>query len=198
MTKVSFILALHERLSDLPKADVEERLRFYSEMIEDRMEEGVSEEAAVAAVGTVEQIAEQIRADFIPEEYPISPDKKSTKWWVVLLLILGSPIWVSLLVAVVAVILSLYISLWAVIVSFWAAFGSAFGGAIGAIVTGVGLLFAGHSVPGLAFLAAGLVCAGISIFLFYGCKLATKGTVAMTGKIMKCCGKRREVARCEN
>lgn len=39
MTKLQFLMALHEKLSGLPRE--EERLSFYSEMIEDRMEEGL-------------------------------------------------------------------------------------------------------------------------------------------------------------
>ena len=51
MTKLKFLLLLNERLSHLPSKEVEERLAFYSEMIEDRMEEGLSEEEAVSEVG---------------------------------------------------------------------------------------------------------------------------------------------------
>ena len=57
MTKLKFLLSLHDKLSDLPQNEVEERLSFYSEMIEDRMEEGVSEEEAVSARGSVDEIA---------------------------------------------------------------------------------------------------------------------------------------------
>ena len=62
MTKIKFLLSLHDKLSGLPQDEVEERLNFYSEMIEDRIEEGFSEEDAVAAVGSVDEIAEQIVA----------------------------------------------------------------------------------------------------------------------------------------
>ena len=55
--------------------------------------------------------------------------------WEIVLLVLGSPIWLSLLIAAFAVILSLYISLWAVIISFWAVFGSFIGCALGSIVS---------------------------------------------------------------
>ena len=48
MTKQAFLAALGERLVGLPQKDIEERLTFYSEMIDDRMEEGLSEEEAVA------------------------------------------------------------------------------------------------------------------------------------------------------
>ena len=37
MTKLKFLLSLHERLRDFPQDEVEERLGFYSEMIEDRV-----------------------------------------------------------------------------------------------------------------------------------------------------------------
>ena len=60
MTKVNFLFELRDKLSGLPTEDIEERLNFYSEMIEDRMEEGLSEEDAVAAIGTTDEIAKQI------------------------------------------------------------------------------------------------------------------------------------------
>lgn len=68
MTKLKFLLSLHEKLSKLPEDDVQERLSFYSEMIEDRMEEGLSEEDAVLAVGTVDNIASQIIAELVPDK----------------------------------------------------------------------------------------------------------------------------------
>ena len=64
MNKREFLARLRKELSGLPQSDREERLAFYSEMIDDRMEEGLSEEDAVSAVGSVEEIAAQIVADF--------------------------------------------------------------------------------------------------------------------------------------
>ena len=57
MTKYEFILALSNRLKHLPKKDVEERIGFYVEMIEDRMEDGLAEAEAVAGVGNINDIA---------------------------------------------------------------------------------------------------------------------------------------------
>ena len=51
---------LREELMGLPQDEIEERLDFYSEMIEDRMEEGLSEEVAVAEIGIPAEIAAQI------------------------------------------------------------------------------------------------------------------------------------------
>ena len=50
MNKLEFIAELRDRLSGLPQGEVEERLSFYSEMIDDRMEDGVSEKEAVLCV----------------------------------------------------------------------------------------------------------------------------------------------------
>ncbi len=197
MTKIKFLLSLHERLSDLPQDDVEERLNFYSEMIEDRMEEGLSEEAAVSAVGTVDEIASQIEADIsngkITEEN-IKP-KKRLKTGEIVLLALGSPIWISLLIAVFAVILSLYVSLWAVVISLWAAFGSVIACAFYGIASGVGLALSGNSLTGIAIVGAGLVCAGLSVFLLFGCKAVTRGALVLAKKMVlwvKSCFTRKE------
>ena len=140
MTKMNFLLLLHDKLSALPPDEAEERLTFYSEMIEDRMEEGLSEEEAVAAVGTVDEIAAQILADLPPSATssgePHKP-KRRPKGWEIVLLALGSPIWLSLLIAAFAVALSLYASLWAVIVSLWAVFVSVAVTALSSVAVGV-------------------------------------------------------------
>ncbi len=185
MTKLRFILSLKDRLSGLPQDDVEERLSFYSEMIEDRMEEGLSEEEAVMAVGSVDEIAEQIMSDISPSKITkerIKP-KRQLKAWELLLLVLGSPLWLSLGIAVFAVIISLYISLWSVIISLWAVFGSLAGCSLGILVTGIVFAFRGNALNGVAMFGAGILCAGLSIFMFYGCKAATKGVLVLTKKI---------------
>ena len=115
-----------------------------------------------------------------------------------MLLVLGSPIWLSLAVAALAVILSLYVTLWAVIVSLWGAFGAIVGCAFGGIVAGIGFAVGGYEISGIAMIGAGLVCAGLAIFLFLGCKAATKGGLLLTKKItlgMKKCFAKKEEAR---
>ena len=63
MNKENFILELKKSLSELPEKEVDERIAFYTEMLDDRIEEGLSEEEAVAAVGTVDEIVAQIIAE---------------------------------------------------------------------------------------------------------------------------------------
>ena len=62
MDKLTFLGLLRQGLNGLPQEDIEERIGFYSEMIDDRMEEGLSEAEAVAGVGSVEEIVPQIIA----------------------------------------------------------------------------------------------------------------------------------------
>ena len=63
MTKKEFISELQKMLSKLPSREVRERLIFYSEMIDDKIEEGFTEEDAVDSIGSPIQIAAQISND---------------------------------------------------------------------------------------------------------------------------------------
>ena len=177
MTKYEFVTTLTHRLSHLPREAVEERVNFYIESIEDRIEDGVPEEEAVAAVGSPEEIAAQIMGE-LPRpafEVPRKEQKRRPSAVETVLLILGAPNWLSLLIAAFAVVLSVYISLWAVIISLWAIFASFVGCALGGIVGGAFLAFT-NGASGVFLIGAGLFCAGASVLLFHGCKAATKGT----------------------
>jgi uncharacterized membrane protein len=155
-------------------------------MIEDRMEEGLSEEEAVLAVGSVEEIIAQIMAD----TPPVKKTKRQMKAWEIVLLVLGSPIWLSLGIAAVSVIFSIYVVLWSVIVSLWAVFGTIVACSFAGVVAGVIFAIVGKGLAGMAMIGAGIVFAGLSIFVFYGCKAATKGVLLLTKK----CFTKKEVA----
>lgn len=185
MIKQEFLAQLRKELSGLPQDDIEERLTFYGEMIEDRMEEGLSEEEAVSAIGSVDEIVAQIIADtpLVKIAKERIKAKRQLKAWEIVLLALGSPIWIPLGIATVTVIISFYISLWAVIISLWAIFVSMVGCSFGSIVAGIVFAYNGNVLTSAAMIAAGLVCAGLSIFMFYGYKAATKGILILTKKI---------------
>ena len=185
MDKQAFLTALRSGLSGLPQDDIEERLTFYGEMIDDRMEEGLSEEEAVAAIGEVSEIVRQAVADTplakIAKER-IRP-KRRLKTWEIVLLALGSPIWLALAIAAAAVLFAVIVSLWSVILSLWAVFASLAVSAVAAVPTGAFFAVGGHGAAGLAMLSAGLVCAGLTILLFFGCMGAMKGILRLTKKI---------------
>lgn len=184
MNKQDFLAQLRKGFSGLPKDDVEERLTFYGEMIEDRMEEGLSEEDAISAVGTVEEIVAHVVGDIplakIAKERITS--KRRLNGWEIVLLILGAPIWLSLAIAAVAVVFSLYVCLWSVIVSLWAVFGSLIGCAFGSVVAGAVFVCTGNTLHGIAMIGASAVLAGLSILTYFACKAATKAAVILTKK----------------
>lgn len=57
MTKEEFLTALRGYLAGMPQADLERTLQYYREMIDDRIEDGMSEEQAVADVGDPAELA---------------------------------------------------------------------------------------------------------------------------------------------
>lgn len=178
MKKLEFLALLQEELSGLPRDEVQEQLAFYSEMIDDRMEEGLTEEEAVARMGDAGQIASQIL-----RELPFPKPKKRFSGWNILLLVLGFPLWFPLLIAAFSVVLSLSVSLWSVVISLWSVFASVAVCTPAGILTGILLIIRGYLSSGIAMIAAGLVCAGVAIFLFFGCKAVTAGILWLTKKI---------------
>jgi uncharacterized membrane protein len=100
------------------------------------------------------------------------------------LLAIGSPIWFSMLVAIFAVIISLFASIFAICVSLWAVFISFVATALSCTVIGVVFIFNAGAPIGFATIAAGLVLAGLSIFTFIGCRVATKGIILLIQKVI--------------
>lgn len=177
MTKREFLTALRKCLSELPGEEIEQQLHYYSEMIDDRMEEGLSEEEAVGKIGDLEEIIDQL---------PKPPEKKRRlKTGEIILLALGLPLWLPLLIAAVAVVFSLYISWWAVLVSLWATFASLVACGFAGMIAGIGFIVEGFTASGLFVIGAALFCAGLALFLFFGCKHLSGGTVKLTVNAFK-------------
>ncbi len=185
MNKNEFLNQLCLQLNGLPQADIEERLNFYSEMIDDRIEDGLSEEEAVCGIGSVDEIVAQILSE-IPLTKLVKErikTKRRLKAWEIVCLVLGSPVWLSLLISAAAVVISVYAVLWSVIICLWAAEVSLWGCAFGGIVSGTAVALFQNVPSGVLLIGCGLICAGLSIFWFFGCKAATKGALWLTKKI---------------
>ena len=198
MNKTEFLTELEIALSGLPSEDIQKSLDFYTEMIEDRIEDGLSEQDAVSQVGLPQEIAKQILMDtpitrLVKQK--IKPKRRLGAWEIVLLL-LGSPLWLSLLIAMLSVVLAVYVSLWSVVVSLWAS-GAAFGGCvIGGIASAVIIFTSGQNAfAGIVMIAIAMLFVGICILFFFVCRAATKGMVWLTKRItlfVKSCFLRKE------
>ena len=186
MTKQEFLEKLEASLDGLPKDDIAERISFYSEMIDDRIEEGLSEEDAVADIGSIDDIVfEMLKETSIAKlvKEKIKPNRK-LKTWEIVLIWAGSPVWFPLLIAAAAVVFSLYVSVWAIIISFWAVFGASSASFVGGIAGSVILFTLGRALEGVAMIGASFVFAGLAIFAFFGCKCVTKSILKLTKKAL--------------
>lgn len=119
MTRDEFLGRLGELLACLPAEQVEETKAFYAEAIADRMEDGMSEEEAVAAMGTPGEVAEATLDDLpaVPRAIAKTLRRSTVLLWV--LTIVGSPVWVPLLAAFAAVAVTVYICIWVLALCVW-------------------------------------------------------------------------------
>ena len=182
MHKQEFLAALRNALSGLPQNELEERLTFYEEMIDDRMEEGIPEAQAVAGIGTVDEIRAQVIAE-IPLQRLVKEKvkpKRSLRAWEIMLIVLGFPVWGPLLIAAGAIVFSLYLVAWALILSLWAVEVSLWAAVLTGLAAAAVHVIKGAIPPALMLLGAAIFAAGLSIFLFFGCLAASRSLVRLT------------------
>lgn len=66
MRKEEFLTALRAGLTGLSPEGVEKLVEFCSEMIDDRMEDGLTEKEAVAAAGSLDELIQQAKTELLP------------------------------------------------------------------------------------------------------------------------------------
>ena len=186
MNKQEFIAAIKNGLAGLPQQDIDRSAEFYAEMIDDRTDEGISEEEAVASLGSVDEIVSQVLSETsLPKlvKAKIKP-KRSLRVWEIVLLILGSPVWFSLLIAAISVFFALYVVIWSLVITVFAVDLSL---AVGGLAGMLGLFTyfaAGNFAGGLLMAGAGLICAGLSVLLFFASFQFTKLIIVFSKKII--------------
>ena len=184
MTKKEFLSSLRSKLQGLPPSDIDERISFYSEMIDDRMDEGKSEEEAVSEIGNVDDVVMDIAKDtplvkLVKEK--MKP-KGRIRPWEIVLLVLGFPLWFPLLITFFVLVLVFWIVIWVLAIVTYvleAAFAAT-------SVAGV-VAFAAYFLNGqtnYTALGASVMCAGAAILMVFGCIGATKGCIALTKSII--------------
>jgi len=186
MNKNEFLTTLRERLNGLPEEDIIKSIDFYGEMLDDRIEDGMSEEEAVSDLGNIEEIISQIlSAVSLPKlvKEKVKP-KRALKAWEIVLLVLGAPLWIPLLVTVILTVLAIYLSVWSVIISLYAVDLSIAVSGLACIGVAVALLFDGQFVPAGVVFGAGLVCMGLAILLLFAFNLVTKGILWVSKKVL--------------
>jgi uncharacterized membrane protein len=186
MNKPEFISILSDRLTALPATEVDKSVAYFSEMIDDRVEDGMSEDEAVASFESIDEIIEKIMYETplpVLMKARMKPKGPLSKINIVLI-ILGFPIWFSLLVAGFAVVLSFYVSVWAVIVSLYATVLSLAVSGIFVIVF-CPLYFASGIASGLFIIGCGLFGIGLAALAFSPVKALSKLLIRLTAWFLK-------------
>jgi uncharacterized membrane protein len=182
MTKTEFLQRLAKLLRGMDPEDLAQWLAYYSEMIDDYMEEGHTETVAVGMVGSVEALARQIRTDAgLPANAAETEQSARRKW---LIGLCTAPLWLPVVLAagivalavaaaVAAVVFVLVLGVLAVVLAVCgtaislviALYGAVVGliaGGLGIALSGVVMLFS-HPLQGLFTFGAGLVLIGLAL-----------------------------------
>lgn len=193
MTKNEFLTALANRLLSLPRDDAQKSVDYYSEMIDERIEEGLSEDEATKAVGSIDDIASLILSETQVEdtsknaignnEISATP-KRKLKTYELVLIIAGSPIWAPILLALIIVAFALFIVIWAVIISCFAATLSFGAGTLSGIVAFISMMLSGLVAQGFIFIGVSLILAGLCILSFIGSVELSKLTIKLTQRLL--------------
>ncbi len=188
MTKADFLQLLERALAQLSEEERQKNLEYYSELLDDMMEEGMTEAEATAKLGSPNQIAQSILQE-MPLGKLVSTRMKPKSGWTplaIVLAVVGSPVWVPLLLAAVAVVLAVFVSIWAL---GFAAVAVVLGLVVAVVATPIiAIKAATLTLPvGLLLLGAGLVLLGLCVLgglmAVELCKLLWQLTVWLAHKV---------------
>lgn len=185
MNKQEFLSALRARLQDLGEEDIRRALDYYCEILSDRMDEGLTEEAAVAALGPLDEIEDQIRQESshpeedLPGDVPPSATESPSAGK-------GYPMphWLGQILRLVAGIilkvgfLGLLLTMWSAVIGMYVAVVSLVAGAVTGFVGGP--LALGLRQERLALsLGMGLLCLGLGILLLLGANATARASARL-------------------
>ena len=199
MKKHEFLEKLKSQLWAMPEADKKRSVDYYAEMIDDRMEDGLSEEKAVEAIGDLDEIIKQIltesprppakvnhaQGEQTQQEQQKQQKQHGMETWMIVLLVLGAPLWIPLLASAAGTVISIYVSLWSVVIALYASTLALFAASLGCVL---GSFFMIGSI-GTVMVAwgAALLCAGLGILFFMLSNLAAKGMIKLTKLAWETC-----------
>lgn len=162
MSKAEFLSELELSLHSMKDNEKSKFITFYDEMIDDYVENGMTEAEAISKIGTPKKIAVELleNNDSVKLNLPLPGNKLFN----IIITIIGFPLWGSLLLTFILSILCVYILIFCLPVST----GAATVGFLAASIIGIiGSPFViAHSLStGLMQLGIGIASVGISFFL---------------------------------
>ncbi len=165
MKREEYLDRIRALLQNLPPEDLERSLAFYAESIADRMEDGMSEEEAVASMESPEEAANAILLEQpLPTLVKVRvKERRRLSVLEILLLVLGFPLWLPLLLTALVLFFTCILLAW-VLVLVPASVSLALGVSAIAVLFGGVLSLTKIALPAiLAALGAALILAGLAI-----------------------------------
>lgn len=187
MTKEAYLERIRTRLQSLPPEDRERSLAFYAESIEDRMEDGMSEEEAVASMENPDEAARKIQMAMpLPALVKARvKDRRKMGALEIILLVLGSPIWLSLLLAALVVALSFVLVVWALVLALGAVALALAVSSVAVLASAVYAVFKLGLQAGVLALSAALLLAGLAILTGIATYWAGRGAAALSKAMLR-------------
>ena len=186
MDKQAFLSELRGRLSVLPEAELQRWTEYYEELLADSMEDGLSEAEAVAALGSPEDLAEQILMDTpLPQlvKAKVSAHRNLSAWEIVLL-VLGSPVWLPLLLTAFILLLVLYLLLWVLVLAVYVVELALIVSAPVSIASSAIAMKNRSPATALFFLGCAVGAAGLAILGFFLCRGMTRGAWKLSKSLL--------------
>lgn len=194
MTKSTFIENLRVLLKSINEDERNKFISYYEEIFDDYMENGFTEEEVINKIGSPESIANSILEE--QDSLNIKVPSFNSKILNTVLLILGFPLWGSLLLTVALIILSIYIIIFCVPFTTGVMSVSFFGAGLFGVIASLFLMFDSLAL-GIVQLGVCISLIGASILLgiitLYVSKKVMSITSKLTLKIVKSF-KRKEIA----
>ena len=187
MNKREFLDGLRVRLAGLSTEELEASLEFYAEAIDDRVESGLSEEEAVAEIGSLGEVSGQILSELSLPKLIRTRVASRGKWrvWQVVLLALGAPIWLPLLLAVLVCVLAGYVVLWAMVLSLSAVALSLAAVAVAGLVSMTQALLMGNQASAAMSTGIALMGAGGAMLLFPSLGCAARRCLRLSERVLR-------------
>lgn len=184
MNKQEYLSELQKRISALPESEQQKTLDYYSELIDDKVEDtGLNEEEVISKMENPRKVASNVMGDVkistvIKNSTKAIKDKMKGEnvWLVVLLCVFAFPFIVAVLSAVFAVFVAIY----AVAISIFLA-------SISIAVGGVAIILSAilNPVDLITSCCWGGLCVGLGLWLIYPSYLAMVGVFRLTGKLFR-------------
>ncbi|MBR3988402.1 MAG: DUF1700 domain-containing protein [Clostridia bacterium] len=180
MTKNEFTKVLKSKINHLPKSERRKILQYYYEMISERMEDGMTEAEAIDALGNIDELL---------SEYSPAPSEPRRgvrlRAWHIIMLIIGAPLWISLVAAMLCIMLAFYIIIWVLVICFYVVFAALAASGFALTMASFLSFFYGGAPYFFLLFGAGAFLSGLAIMWLIVCNLFAKAMAKVTGKSAK-------------